>query len=135
MSPPSVSAVMIVRDGERFLAEAIESVLAQEYPALELVARHILCRNLVIVVPELLLTHDGESVSSNAAAAAHPASFVPSSRARYRAVVAIFECPSTDCTSSSDAPDRRRSFAAVCRNVCTVSWSTPIARPYRRRFS
>ena len=37
MSRPTVSAVTIVRDGERFLAEAIESVLAQTYRELELV--------------------------------------------------------------------------------------------------
>ena len=37
MTLPLVSAVMIVRDGERFIEEAIESVLAQTYPALELV--------------------------------------------------------------------------------------------------
>jgi glycosyltransferase involved in cell wall biosynthesis len=37
MAPPLVSAVTIVRDGERFLAEAIDSVLGQTYRNLELV--------------------------------------------------------------------------------------------------
>ena len=37
MASPLVSAVTIVRDGERFLAEAIDSVLRQTYPNLELV--------------------------------------------------------------------------------------------------
>jgi glycosyltransferase involved in cell wall biosynthesis len=37
MVEPLVSAVTIVRDGERFLAEAIESVLGQTYRSLELV--------------------------------------------------------------------------------------------------
>lgn len=37
MAQPLVSAVTIVRDGERFLAEAIDSVLRQTYPNLELV--------------------------------------------------------------------------------------------------
>jgi glycosyltransferase involved in cell wall biosynthesis len=36
-APPLVSVVMPVYDGERFLAEAIESVLGQTYPQLELV--------------------------------------------------------------------------------------------------
>jgi len=34
---PLVSAVTIVRDGERFLAEALESALGQSYGDLELV--------------------------------------------------------------------------------------------------
>ncbi len=37
MAPPLVSAVTIVRDGERFLEEAIDSVLGQTYRNLELV--------------------------------------------------------------------------------------------------
>ena len=37
MAPPLVSAVTIVRDGERFLEEAIESVLAQTYRDVELI--------------------------------------------------------------------------------------------------
>ena len=37
MASPLVSAVTIVRDGERFLAEAIDSVLRQTYHNLELV--------------------------------------------------------------------------------------------------
>jgi glycosyltransferase involved in cell wall biosynthesis len=37
MASPLVSAVTIVRDGERFLAEAIDSVLRQTYQSLELV--------------------------------------------------------------------------------------------------
>jgi glycosyltransferase involved in cell wall biosynthesis len=37
MAPPLVSAVTIVRDGERFLGEAIDSVLGQTYRNLELV--------------------------------------------------------------------------------------------------
>ena len=37
MAQPLVSAVTIVRDGERFLGEAIDSVLRQTYPNLELV--------------------------------------------------------------------------------------------------
>ena len=37
MAPPLVSAVTIVRDCERFLAEAIDSVLRQTYRNLELV--------------------------------------------------------------------------------------------------
>jgi Glycosyl transferase family 2 len=35
--PPLVSVIVPVRDGERFLAEAIESVLAQDYAPLELI--------------------------------------------------------------------------------------------------
>jgi glycosyltransferase involved in cell wall biosynthesis len=39
LAEPTVSAVIPVRDGERYLAEAIESVLAQTYP----------CRQVVVV--------------------------------------------------------------------------------------
>jgi glycosyltransferase involved in cell wall biosynthesis len=37
MASPLVSAVTIVRDGERFLAEALDSILGQTYGNLELV--------------------------------------------------------------------------------------------------
>src|SRR5262249_47540138 len=52
LTPPLVSVVMIVRNGERFLASAIRSVLAQDYRPLD-----------VVVV-------DGQSTDSTVAVAA-----------------------------------------------------------------
>ena len=37
MASPHVSAVTIVRDGERFLAEALDSILGQTYSNLDIV--------------------------------------------------------------------------------------------------
>jgi glycosyltransferase involved in cell wall biosynthesis len=63
MASPLVSAVTIVRDGERFLAEALDSILGQTYSNLELV-----------------VVDDGSTDGTAAVAAAHGAEVVRSER-------------------------------------------------------